>query len=81
MSKHSIPSAADVRRRLQALSLAEVKALAGRSGVPFTTMWKVRAGETKNPGVETIRAFWPELIGTEGAPAVPVAEAEVRDAA
>lgn len=25
--------------------------------------------------------IWPELIGTEGAPAVPVAEAEVRDAA
>lgn len=25
--------------------------------------------------------IWPDLIGTEGAPAVPVAEAEVRDAA
>lgn len=88
MDAINIPGAAEVRDRLARLSYAQMRALAAASGVPFTTLWKVRTGETKNPGVETVRQFWPsipapsacELIGAEGAPAVP-AEAEVRDAA
>lgn len=75
-----IPTAEQVRTRLQALSHGAIRKLAATSGVPFTTLWKIRIGETGNPGVETVRKFWPELIGTDGAPPVP-AEAEVRDAA
>lgn len=54
----TIPSAEQVRDRLATLSHAEMRKLAAESGVPFTTLWKVRAGETKNPGVETVRQFW-----------------------
>lgn len=56
--KAQIPSAADVRLVLERLSYADVRALAVRSGVPFTTLWKVRQGETANPGVETVRKFY-----------------------
>ena len=66
----SIPSPEQVRTRLEALGHAGIKALADKTGVPFTTLWKVRAGETSNPRLETVRAIWPELIGTSGAPAV-----------
>lgn len=65
-----IPSAADVRSRLTRLSHAQVKALAAASAVPFTTLWKVRTGETRNPGVETVRQFWPH-ISKAGAPSIP----------
>ena len=61
MDAIDIPSAADVRDRLTRLSHAQMKALAASSGVPFTTLWKVRTGETKNPGVETVRQFWPHI--------------------
>lgn len=58
------------------LSHAQTKALAEASGVPFTTLWKVRTGETRNPGVETVRLFWPrlpigELVGADGDPPAP----------
>lgn len=66
-----IPSATDVRSKLEPLKLAELEALAERSGVPITTIIKVRNGQTANPRLETIRAIWPELIGAEGAPATP----------
>jgi len=36
---------------------AEVKELASKSGVPFTTLWKIRVGPTNNPGIETVRKF------------------------
>lgn len=73
MSTH-IPSAAELRARLAELGHAQVQALAARASVPFTTLWKIRTGETADPRLETVRAIWPELIGTEGAPAVAVGE-------
>jgi hypothetical protein len=69
-----IPSAADVRSRLAAMPLAAVEALGERCGVPLATLIKIRNGQTDNPRIETVRAIWPELVGTEGAPAVPAAE-------
>lgn len=53
-----IPSTHQVRTRLQALAFGEVKRLSAISGVPFTTLWKVRTGETANPGLDTVRLFW-----------------------
>lgn len=57
----SLPSVDQVRSQLLLLSYAGVKRLANRSGVPFTTLWKIRDGTTANPGIETVRQFWPEL--------------------
>jgi predicted transcriptional regulator len=57
----SIPSAAQVNAELMKLSHAQVVALAKASGVPFTTLWKIRGGETDNPRLETVRAFMPHL--------------------
>jgi predicted transcriptional regulator len=71
---NTCPSAADVRTKLQALSSAEVESLARKCGVPVATLVKIKYGQTDNPRIETVRAIWPELIGTEGAPAVPVEE-------
>ena len=53
-----IPSAAAVRTALEGLGHAEIVSLSRMSNVPFTTLWKVRAGETANPGIETVRRFW-----------------------
>lgn len=79
MESH-IPTASAVRERLQRLSHAAARKLAASSGVPFTTLWKIRTGDTADPRLETVRAIWPELIGASSATSVP-AHAEVRDAA
>lgn len=52
-------------------------ALSSRSGVPFTTAWKVRSGETRNPGIETCR----QLVEHLPAPGSAAQPEEVRDAA
>lgn len=56
-----IPSGTDVRDTLLELSHAQMTALASVSGVPFTTLWKMRSGETTNPGIETVRKFMPHI--------------------
>ena len=56
-----IPSPQTIRERLGALGHSQVQALAKASEVPFTTLWKIRGGETENPGIETVRKFWPHL--------------------
>jgi predicted transcriptional regulator len=63
-----IPTTEEVRAQLGKLTHGAVSALAVRSGVPFTTLWKIRSGETKNPGLETVRQFGPH-IATDAAPA------------
>lgn len=57
----TIPSAADVRRALQPLNMKQLDRLAELSGVPMTTIYKIRRGETPNPGVETVRQFLPHV--------------------
>jgi predicted transcriptional regulator len=70
----NIPSAQEVRAKLQALSPTTLEALAQRSKVPLSTLVKIKYGQTDNPRIDTVRAIWPELIGTEGAPEVSKAE-------
>ena len=60
----TIPSTHDVRERLHELGHAQVQELSAKTGTPFTTIWKIRTGETDNPRLETVRAIWPELIAT-----------------
>lgn len=65
----SIPSVDDLRESLRRLSHAETRKLAQDSGVPFTTLWKLRTGETRNPGIETVRTFLPHIqkpVGCNG---------------
>lgn len=57
----NIPSAREVRERLRALRPAELVRLSDRSGVPHATLMKIRTGQTKNPGIETVLQFMPHL--------------------
>lgn len=52
-----LPSIDGIRARLVSMTYADVKQLAFTSKVPFTTLWKIRAGTTTNPGIETVRLF------------------------
>lgn len=61
----SIPAAADVQAALKRLDHAQMHELSKLSGVPFTTLWKVRAGDTANPGIETVRKFMPHVPALE----------------
>jgi len=69
-----IPSAALVKERLEPLNSAALMAISTASGVPFTTLWKIRSGETTNPGIETIRKFFHLLADSEQNPAIPSVE-------
>jgi len=46
---------------LEQLTHAQMQRLAIASGVPFTTLWKVRSGTTTNPGIETVGKFLPYI--------------------
>ncbi len=63
----NIPSAADLRCMLLSLGHAQMQQMALRSGVPFTTLWKLRSGETDNPRLETVRSLLPHLLNAEAA--------------
>lgn len=59
--ENSIPSIADVQAALLHLSYSQIGTLSRLSGVPLTTLWKVRVGNTLNPGIETVRRFMPYI--------------------
>jgi hypothetical protein len=52
------PSLEEVRAGLQGLRSGELDKVAKASGVPAATLWKIRIGETTNPGLETVRKFF-----------------------
>ena len=54
---NQIPRAADIRAQLEKLGHAQTQELARLSNVPFTTLWKIRSGETTNPRIDTVRQF------------------------
>jgi transcriptional regulator with XRE-family HTH domain len=53
----TVPSPEEVRAALASLAPSQLQRLAKLSGVPFHTLRKVQSGETKSPGIETVRAF------------------------
>lgn len=61
MDMKTLPDTATIRASLMALGHAQMQALAAVSGVPFTTLWKIRSAETRNPGIETVRQFLPHI--------------------
>jgi hypothetical protein len=68
MDSSVIPTAEEIRARLEPLSRGQLIEIAERSGVPFGTLWKIRIGGdstgkhgTDNPGIATVRKFAPYL--------------------
>ena len=53
-----MPSAKDIKRQLDAMPSDRLRQIAEAAGVPFTTLWKIKTGETVNPGIETVRRFY-----------------------
>lgn len=64
----TLPSMDDVRKRLKALSKAQVDALQKHSGVPVSTIYKIRYGLTPNPGYVTVNDLYAKLPAAEGEP-------------
>lgn len=58
MKKIIFPPATEIRAMLEQLRYPEVQELCKACGVPLTTVWKIRQGETRDPGIETVRLFW-----------------------
>jgi hypothetical protein len=57
----NFPPIAEIRGRLERLGHAGMQELSSISQIPFTTLWKIRSGETANPGIETVRGFYPHI--------------------
>jgi len=66
--QNEIPSAAEVRERLEALSRSQLIELAEKTDTPFHTLRKIKSGETLDPKLETVRAVWPTLCGKKRRP-------------
>lgn len=65
-----MPSVEQVRAQLAPLTLKQIDRLAELSGVPATTIYKIKLGTTENPGVETLRKFLPHVrAAAEASPA------------
>lgn len=59
--ENKIPTANEVRVLLAKFTTAETQDLADKSGVPFTTILKIRTGETSDPRLETVRKLYSAL--------------------
>lgn len=57
----TIPTVEELSQRLKSLKGVELEQLASNSGVPVSTLWKIRIGATPNPGIETVRKFLAHL--------------------
>lgn len=56
-----IPSVDEIRAALAPLTLRQIERLSELSGVPAPTIYKVKLGDTTNPGIETVRKFAPHI--------------------
>lgn len=72
-----------MRAALASLTLKQLERLATLSGVPMTTIYKIKRGETENPGIETIRSFAPHIraAATELGAAPPDGDGVLREQA
>lgn len=59
----TIPPLTMVVSRLSKLDEAGLRRLAAESGVPYSTIRKIRYGVTKDPGLETCRKFFALIPG------------------
>jgi predicted transcriptional regulator len=56
-----LPTMDEVKAELGKLTIRQTDRLAELSGVPASTIHKIRYGATENPGVETLRKFLPHI--------------------
>lgn len=56
-----IPPFSVIKNRLEELNQADIQRLADRSNVPFTTLLKIKGGQTPNPRFNTVAQFAPHL--------------------
>jgi predicted transcriptional regulator len=55
--ENDFPTIEQVRAALAPLTLRQLDKLGELSGVPATTIYKIKRGETENPGINTVRSF------------------------
>lgn len=67
----NIPSAKELRELLAPMRYSDIRRISEASGVPFGTLWKVRSGETENPGIETVRSFLAHMDGATATTTMP----------
>jgi hypothetical protein len=46
---------AAIRARLKKLPHSELRVAAKSAGIGFSSAWRMREGQTPNPGIETVR--------------------------
>jgi hypothetical protein len=63
------PTSAQVRELLAGFTLKQLETLAELSGVPFTTLYKIKNEDTKNPGIDTVHKFLPHVSAAMRGPA------------
>jgi len=67
-----IPSATEVHRKLAPLDTAALRRLSELSGVPLSTLQKLRAGHpsgsARKTGIDTVRMFWPHIAAARRVP-------------
>lgn len=61
------PTIEQVRAALAPLTLKQLDVLEELSGVPATTIYKIKRGETANPGIETVRQFVQHILQASAA--------------
>lgn len=70
-----IATADEVRAALAPLTMKQMERLGELSGVPPTTIYKIKRGETENPGIETVRKIVPHIEDALRPPAAEKAAA------
>ena len=61
-----VPTLAQVSTALGLLRQPQLERLAELSGVPVGTLWNIRSGKSKNPGIVTVAAFQPYVEALAG---------------
>ena len=61
-----IKTAAEAKRALAGLVDQQMMRLAALSGLSVGTLYKIKRGETKNPGIDTVGKFAPHLRACRG---------------
>lgn len=73
----AMPSIAEVRAALAPLTLKQIDRLAELSGTPAATIYKIKNGNTANPGIETLRGFVRHIDAARAVRLCPECGAEI----
>jgi hypothetical protein len=59
--RYTIPTSDTVRAVLAPLSFSQLKALGKETGVPLSTIRRIKAGSTKRPDVDCVKKLFDHL--------------------